>query len=460
MNNLKREIGIPPEIAKMLQMMGIPLPENVKEITTETIEDEGTRTIVLPKGMGKLEASKELERQYENEEQEIDLNASFEEWHWKDVLIAVKKVTEETFGWMNAQATWFSNPTEIDIITNIVEGKRVTEKAFMGKFKITTWDKADADLGVNPKTGIAFLNIEVKRKFSKEVTEYFNLIREHLLKNSIYRGKSIVVTEGRFDVEFELIENKGSDRIVLNSDERHVIDTFVLDSVEDGGKRTYLFTGDYGNGKTEVAMQVGRHAVSKGISFFYLKDAKLFDNVLNKLKQYSPAVLFVEDIDEIAGTEDRDEQMNKILNTLDGVQTKGNALTTIFTTNHINRINKALRRPGRIDLIVKFSNPNKESVRKIYDIYFQELNGFDELDMDAIVDKTPEAQGAVVAEIAKRVVKLHNKRGKITTEEALACVVSMNYHIEIMNDNPESVSKEKVFYDSFKDLVIEGYNEA
>lgn len=454
---MNREIGLPPEIVSLLKAMGVPLPANVKEITTETVVDETARTITIPKTMTKLEASVELKKQYESEEQLIDMVAEFPEWQWKDVLIAVKKVTEETFGWMNAVASFFSNPTEIDIVTNLVNGRPTTEKGYLGEFKVTTWDQARADMGVNGKTGVAYMTINVKRKHNKEVTQYFDMIREHLKRHSIYKGKCIVVTRGvRGGVDFELIENKPSNKIILNDDQRNVIDTFVIDTLGEEAKRTYLFTGDYGNGKTEVAMQVGVEAVRRGISFFYLKDATLFDEVLNKLKQYSPAVLFVEDIDEITGTEDRDAAMNKILNTLDGVQTKGNSLTTIFTTNHIERINSALRRPGRIDLIVKFDNPDAKTMRKIYESYLSNLAGFENIDLDAVVARTPNSQGAVVAEIAKRMVKLHSRKNNLTTEQALGCVVSMDYHIQIMKEDPKPISKEKVFYDAFVDMVNDG----
>lgn len=453
---LTREISLPPEVLSLLKSMGIAIPDNVKEITTETVVDEKARTITIPATMNKREASVELEKQYVAEEQIVAQVADFPEWQWKDVLIAIKNVTEELFGWMNAKATWFSQPTEIDVVVDIVNGQTITEKAYIGKYQITTWDGSDVDLGINGG-GVVHLSIKAKRKHAKEVTEYFNLIRVYLKEHSIYRGKSIVVTASdRGGVDFELMENKGSDKIVLNEDEKHVIDTFIIDSLGEPHKRTYLFTGDYGNGKTEEAMRVGRIAVSRGISFFYLKDSKLFDNVLNMLKQYSPAVLFVEDIDEITGSEERDDRMNHILNTLDGVQTKGNPLTTIFTTNHVNRINSALRRPGRIDLIVPFNNPNKDTVAKIYAAYFETFNGYAALDMPRIVERTPHAQGAVIAEIAKRVQKLYSKKETITTEQVLACVVSMEYHVQIMAETPTTVTKEKLFYDTFVGMVASG----
>lgn len=456
---LNREIGIPSSAIALLEAMGIDLPSNVKEITTETIEDETTKQIILPKGMDKLEASRELEKQWENEEQKVDFVADFPQWNYKDVLVTIKKVTEATFGWLNAKGGW-SNPTEIDVVVDIKNGKNITEKAFIGTFVVTTWDSAKVKVGINMQ-GTVILEITAKRKYSDEVTQYFEMLREHLTQNSIYKGRSIVVTASSYGgLDFEIIEIKPSDKIFLNADEESVINTFVLGSLGEKGKRTYLFTGDYGNAKTETAMLVGKEGVENfGMSFFYLKDAKLFDRVLNTLKQYSPAILFVEDIDEIAGSQDRDTAMNKILNTLDGVQTKGNNLITIFTTNHIDRLNAALRRPGRIDLIVRFQNPNKVAIEKIYNAYLRDLKGFDTLDMAAIVERTPDAQGAVIAEIAKRALKYSKTKGEVTTEGVIACIVTMDYHVEVMKGESKEETPEQKLFSSMKNMVLDAVEE-
>lgn len=177
-NDLKRELQLPPAAISLLEAMGVKLPGNVKEITTETIVDDSIKQIALPKGMSKLAASEELHKQYINEEQVVDFVAEFPDWNWKDVLVAIKKVTENTFGWLNAKSGW-SNPTEIDIVVDIKEGKKVTDKAFIGNFKVTTWDDANASIGIDKK-GMVYLSVSAKRKHSAEVTEYFNLIRTHL----------------------------------------------------------------------------------------------------------------------------------------------------------------------------------------------------------------------------------------------------------------------------------------
>ena len=77
-----------------------------------------------------------------------------------------------------------------------------------------------------------------------------------------------------------------------------------------------------------------------------LKDA------LRAAAMYAPAVIFAEDIDKAMEGE-RSTQMNDILNTLDGIDTKNNPVITILTSNHLENINKAFLRAGRIDSLIQ-----------------------------------------------------------------------------------------------------------
>lgn len=434
-----------------------------REIKTRVDHSKDTDKIVLPVNMDKRAAAKELTLQWENEEKETSFTAAFENWNWQDVLVAVKRVTESTFGWMNAQdteATFFNPaqpPVEIDVVTDIHNGKNVNEKAFYGNFQLTPWENAKGSIVIS-EFGVVALTITGKRKYSTKATEYFNAIRTQMETKSIYRGKSIVATGSeRRGINFEIIENKGSDKIVLNHAERMVVDTFVIDGLGEPGKRCYLFTGAYGTGKTETAMLVGREAVQRhGMSFFYLKDAAMFDAMLSQSKQYQPCIIFLEDVDEIASGDDRDAAMNKILNTLDGVQTKGNDLTVIFTTNHPEKLNKALRRPGRIDLMIKFEYPDDHTREEIYRAYFKHLKGYDNLDYVKLSGLTGYVQGAVIAEIAKRALKLARKYDNTITDDIVeSCIHSMKYQIELMNENTEEKSEDAVFVESFKKIIYD-----
>jgi len=89
----------------------------------------------------------------------------------------------------------------------------------------------------------------------------------------------------------------------------------------------------------------------------------------------------LEDIDCLF-TESRESKTNvsfsTILNTLDGFACK-NRLITFMTTNHKERLDHALVRPGRIDFIFELSYAKQSQMKKMFSSYFPESNDFDKL---------------------------------------------------------------------------------
>jgi len=416
------------------------LEEIEKNNQSETEFSSEVKKIIIPNSMNKIQASKELKRQWDDEENIINVDRQFVDWNWKDVLVAVKKAAERHFGWVQGvtQQTFFGpkRPKEIDVVIDMKDGKKITETCFYGIFAASVWEDAQVHVGAQ------HISAEVKKRYANDVRQFFDLVQEILDKESIYRGKSITVTRkedpwGEVTLDFEVFELKTSNKIVLNEDVENIVKNFIIDDLGEEGKRCYLFSGGYGNAKTETAMRVGSCGLVKGMAYFYCKDANVFHMLLAQAKHYQPCIVFLEDVDEIGSGEKRDADMNRILNTLDGVQTKGNNLTVIFTTNHEKRINPALRRPGRIDLVVNFANPDKASVATIYKCYLAELHGSEVLDYSALADRTPDCPGAVVAEIAKRAYKLCKKRGVVNDELVAAAVDSMKHHLKLMSDKVE-----------------------
>jgi AAA+ superfamily predicted ATPase len=434
-------------LAEILQMTG---HTNDGTIKTEVVFSKDTAKVIVPAGMSKKDAAEDLMLQWENEEQMQDFVTTLEGWEWKDGLYAYRNVVEEKFGWIKGRETMFTSPTEIDIVTSYQHGQPQTEKAFIGSVNYPAWEDAKGSVGINDN-GEVSIKVRAKRKFSPDITLFFKEIRQFLLNRSIYRGKPVIVTkdirDGKEMINLEITEIRKNPQIFLNEKERTVVENFILSQLEDTGKRCFLFVGTYGNGKTETALNVGVEGVKRNITFFYVKDSSMFEKVLGFARNYEPAIIFVEDVDEIASGEQRDERINKILNTVDGVQTKGRNITIIFTTNHEKRISPAMRRPGRIDLIVNFLNPDKETTEKIYRSFFDRIQGGESLDYEHILDKSPDVQGAVIAEIAKRAVKLSQRRGFIDTDMVIASIASLEYQIKFMKEETEAVDPVRQAYD-------------
>lgn len=424
--------------------------KEVKNI--KTIHSDQTDTIIIPKKMTKLEAAKELELQHAEEEKIVDKIKIFEGWAFNDALVAMMRVTRKQFGWINGQNTkdFFGEehpPQEVKIQTDL----EAWEDCFLGEFRIAAWDKAVGYIGtVGRENPQAYVKITGKRRFGERIDEFFNAVEAELKANSIYKGKCLLwSSEGGFS----FIENRGSNDIVLNGNEQLILDNFIIKPLLSGKKekRGILFAGPYGTGKTETALMIGRTANENGQTFIYCKDRNL-SAVLDIAKHYQPSIVFVEDIDEMTNGE-RGEEINDLLNTIDGIQTKGQGLTLIMTTNHKEKINQAFRRPGRIDVVLNFDLPNKETVGKMYKKFLGEAD----LDYAKLAEATPTVQGAVIKEIANRALLSVGEGEELEEHHVEMSIELTRMQIDFMAE--PAVIKDTTIDAGFRAIIKEGLKE-
>lgn len=144
-------------------------------------------------------------------------------------------------------------------------------------------------------------------------------------------------------------------------------------------KRTYLFYGPAGTGKSSLASAIANHTHRNILSINISKD--MTDATLIKLVANRPegstegSIILFEDIDCLFEELKRDEPKDKsddkdnkkdnkikitlscILNILDGAYTPNNVIF-ILTTNHIDKLDEAIKRDGRTDMLIKIDRPD------------------------------------------------------------------------------------------------------
>lgn len=422
-----------------------------KEVKNISTVFNDTDVITIPKKMTKLEAAKELQLQHAEEEKVVEKIKIFEGWAYNDALVAIMRVSKRTFGWINGQTTkgFFGDeilPAEVKIQTDVDKW----EDCFFGQFQIAAWDSALAQVGGTGRPTHAYLKVTAKRKFDARIDEFFNAVEKELKDNSIYKGKCLIWSS---DKGFSFIENRGSEDIVLNKNENLVLDNFIIKPLLSGKKekRGILFAGPYGTGKTETALKIGRIANKAGHTFIYCKDRNLSE-VLEIAKHYQPSIVFVEDIDEMTSGE-RGTEINDLLNTIDGIQTKGQELTLIMTTNNKEKINQAFRRPGRIDVVLNFELPNKETIAKIY----KKLLKDDSLEYEKLAEITPEVQGAVIKEIANRALLSVEEGDTLQFKHVEMSIELTKMQIDFMKE--PAVVEDTTIDSGLKKLVKSGMKE-
>lgn len=168
--------------------------------------------------------------------------------------------------------------------------------------------------------------------------------------------------------------------------------------------RGYLFYGYPGTGKTSMIKGISLFC-KRHIHYLMLSEVKSDSELIDLFKKinYKETVLVIEDIDAMAEivksrelklkevikkNENDEENKNKkeeqqltlsgLLNALDGVFTcQGRIL--IMTTNHPEVLDSALIRPGRVDSKYLFDNCNKEQIKSLYEMFFNQHAEIDQI---------------------------------------------------------------------------------
>ena len=220
----------------------------------------------------------------------------------------------------------------------------------------------------------------VKRKHEPQVERIASVIQEKLDNESIYRGQALSMDLGGKDhtVQYnepKFIDLKGikPDNIIISNKTRADLNPIIQritksDLCKDNGldlKYGALLEGPYGTGKTLVAFMLAKMAVENNWTFIYLEDCRDMGRALRVAEKYTRGdskgcVIFTEDIDQVIKGE-RDHEMQEILNTLDGGDTKGKPIISIFSTNHLELIDPTFLRGKRIGSIISMGPLDKET---------------------------------------------------------------------------------------------------
>lgn len=130
-----------------------------------------------------------------------------------------------------------------------------------------------------------------------------------------------------------------------------------------------LLWGPPGSGKTSIATSIA-HTLNLDIHYISLSSLEDDNALLELLGDVTPrSILLLEDIDIASAATDRDDERNGVtmsglLNGLDGIATP-HGIITIMTTNHYEKLDEALIRPGRVDLSEEIGYVDDYQVREL-----------------------------------------------------------------------------------------------
>lgn len=166
-----------------------------------------------------------------------------------------------------------------------------------------------------------------------------------------------------------------------------------------------LLSGPPGTGKTMLAKAVAGEA---DCSFIYMSGsefeqkfvgvgAKRVRNLFEKAKKSPPAVIFIDEIDAVAGRrifkDGNYQTLNQLLTEMDGFLSKDRVIV-IGATNLPDNLDPAIMRPGRFDKVIHLTAPDQRGRKAMLLKFIKEIQADPELPIDDLVRRTVRFTGA------------------------------------------------------------------
>lgn len=453
----------------------------VKKVETTEVVRNGLQ-IVIPETMTLDAAINALNIQRLNDEKVIEIQEDIDTFLW-DGAHAFYKAMREIYGFVEEKTIpgGMFKPDRKPAMVQIETAFGETTSVPFGRFELPNVENW-VEMGYNLKDGRVIFHVtaQVKKKYEKQIRALLAKTREILKKESLYKGKAFKIkfTDGEGDRDmmaqpsFFDLEGVREHEIVFADEVQQAIATSLYAPVERSEecrkagiplKRGVLLTGPYGTGKTLAAYVTAKKCARNGWTFIYCASTDELAECVKLAQQYQPAAIFCEDIDRVVQGE-RTLEMDAILNIIDGVDSKNSEVMVVLTTNHVEDINKALLRPGRLDAVINVLPPDANAVVRLVRLYGRGLIDPQE-DLLAVGMELQGNIPAVIRECVERsklaAIRMAEPGGdfKITGPALLEAAKGMKGQLDLLNQKPKDERTDiEMFGDCIGKHIQDGIN--
>ena len=423
-----------------------------KNVTVAYADDPEAKTIVLPAGMGLTKGAEWLLRQEAEMGKEVALHYPFPGHYPLDAAYAMYRAIQRTFGFTSLVDTpSFFGPTPPTLVGVEVRLGETIQIPW-GSFQLSgIKGRLETAATLVDDQATFVLGGSIVQRDRGEVDKLVCLAKNILATESIYKGKAVKVDlpSQNFDLtkapKFMDLEGVKEDDLIFTRTVQEAVDTNILTPIKFTAlcrehdiprRRGILLAGPYGVGKTLTARVTAKVCQDHGWTFIYVDDLEQLPQALYFAKNYSPAVVFGEDINRVVSGE-RDSDMDEYFNSLDGVDRKKDEVMVVFTTNEVQEIHPGMMRPGRIDAMIEVTPPDAEATARLVSVYGRGLidPAADLAQVGAILAGQIPAVTREAVERAKLVAIKDSKGGRlmVRTEHLVSAARQLVAHAEYIN---------------------------
>ncbi len=229
------------------------------------------------------------------------------------------------------------------------------------------------------------------------------------------------------------------------------LENFKIDS-----PKGMLLYGPSGTGKTLLAKAFAHEA---NLPFIAVTGSDLLNlskikSVFKKAKEYAPSIVFIDEIDALGTRSDnsnREIYINQFISELDGFSSNiDESIFVIAATNYKDKIDKAILRPGRIELHIQINSLDKEARRYFLQniIDTKPIDG--KFDMDMLLMYTTGMTGAQLELIGKEasIYCIRKNLDAITQDILVEQINIIKYGEKIQHKNLESILESTAIHEA------------
>ncbi len=260
--------------------------------------------------------------------------------------------------------------------------------------------------------------------------------------------------EGAFDITFEDIGGlERQIRLVRELVQLPLQMPHVYRQLGISPPRGIIFYGPPGTGKTHLARAVANEVNAR---FYYINGPDIIGTysgeteanlrrMFAEASHHSPSIIFIDELDAIApkrgetGAHSDTRAVTQLLALMDGLR-RVDGVILIGTTNRINSIDPALRRPGRFDREIFFGPPDTKGRLEIIQIHTREMP----LSADAL-EYLPEVARSTYGFVGADLMELCREAGLNALRRSAS---ALDHHLTAFKIVPEEIAIERADFEA------------